>query len=130
MVLLNTCPLIHKWGYLDLLDAHRTNFKLLPGVCRPARINPKLVHLVIFFILSQASVICSLLALVCTYCFFFFFFKYDTVPSKYFLFIFPYFVKVVQEHGQVQQDTQRKEERSPASTPCRFSSPEATSGPH
>ena len=92
MILLSTCPLIHKWSYLDLLDSHRTNFKLRPGVCRPTQINPKCVHLVTFFILSQASVICSLLALVCAH---FFFSKCNTVPSKYFLFIFPYFVKVV-----------------------------------
>ena len=69
-ILLNTCPLIHKWSYLDLLDSHRTNFKLLPEVCRPTRINRKSVHLFTFFIPSQASVICLLLALVCTYCFF------------------------------------------------------------
>ena len=69
-ILFNTCPLIHKWSYLDLLDSHRTNFKLLPEVCRPTRINRKSVHLFTFFIPSQASVICLLLALVCTYCFF------------------------------------------------------------
>ena len=67
---LNAHPLTLEQSYLGLSDPRRTNPKLLPGVCTLRLISPKFVHLATSFILNQVSVICSLLALVCTCCFF------------------------------------------------------------
>lgn len=60
---LNTHPLTFEKSYLSRLNPRKTNHSFLPGTDKPTAVSPKSVHLVTFFILNHASVICSLLAL-------------------------------------------------------------------